>query len=77
MPIFEYKCPAGHLSEIIDISNKSRVPSIPCPTCGETADRVLVSRTNWQIGSGEQSGESFVSQGIRRIKKAEREGRLD
>jgi predicted nucleic acid-binding Zn ribbon protein len=64
LPIFEYKCPSGHLSEVIDVSNKSRLPNIVCPWCGDRADKVL-SRVHVQ--SGLRLSESTVSRAIARV----------
>jgi putative FmdB family regulatory protein len=36
MPLFEYRCPDGHLTEQI---RKSDVTEIVCPLCGARAER--------------------------------------
>ena len=71
MPIFEYQCPAGHVSEVIDISNKARVPTITC-ACGATAARIP-SVVSWTLGSGAKDSESPMSRAITRARQAERD----
>jgi hypothetical protein len=72
-PIFEYVCPLGHVSEVIDVSSKSRLPSLACPACGAKADKV-VSVTHWQ--RGDPAKPSLVSQAIDRVRTAARVGKL-
>lgn len=69
MPIFEFQCPDGHLSEVIYLSRPPVIADVPCATCGAPASKVAVSSTNWQIGS-RPSG-SAMSQAIDRARAAE------
>ncbi len=75
MPIYEFKCDNDHVFEVIDISRKlSSQGTTACPECGAGASRQITA-ANWQYGSGPK--ESNISKGIKRVKQAEREGKLD
>jgi hypothetical protein len=76
VPIWEFRCQGGHLTEVLDVSNKSRLPSIPCPVCGTRADKVL-SRVHVRLGADPVTRESPISQAIHRVRQAERQGKLD
>lgn len=39
MPTYEYRCPKGHRFELFQ--RMSDTPGAPCPTCGESAERML------------------------------------
>jgi putative FmdB family regulatory protein len=73
MPIFEYLCTAGHRHEVIDLTRQSDTTR-PCPTCGGPAQRQASAAAFAFAETGAK--ESKVSQAIRRVKKAEREGRV-
>jgi putative FmdB family regulatory protein len=73
MPLYDYRCPEGHLTEVL-VTFGQRPDVTPCATCGALALRQFPN-SNWQIGSGPQ--ESLISRGIRNVRRAEREGRLD
>jgi hypothetical protein len=78
MPIFEYECPAGHRTEVLDLARRYvDVRTIPCakgdPPCELIAERVI-SSTNWQYGDGPK--ESNISAAIKRVKRAEAEGKI-
>ena len=68
MPIFEYICDSGHLTEQVDLAGK-RLPEIACGECGKPASRVQFSRGNWQFNH-DPGGESNVSRAIGRVKRA-------
>jgi hypothetical protein len=67
LAIWSYRCPAGHETEVIDITNKSRVPSIPCTTCGATAVRVLAP-VAWRWGTRKESAISAAIGRARKVK---------
>jgi len=48
MPLYEYRCPNGHIQEDIVIRFADAKASIPCP-CGEEATR-LFGRPNFKLG---------------------------
>lgn len=74
MPIFEYRCPNGHTQEVIDLKKEyTHVATLVCSQCGQTAMRVA-STTNF--GGFVAPKESNISAAIKRVKKAEREGKI-
>lgn len=40
MPIYEYECKAGHVSEAL-ASSDDAPRNLPCDTCGENATRII------------------------------------
>jgi putative FmdB family regulatory protein len=40
MPLYEYKCPKGHVSEDVQSFKDSDKP-ITCKTCGAKAERII------------------------------------
>lgn len=77
MPIYEYKCPNGHVTEVMHSTTRSRLVAINCPEnhCGQRAER-QISVTNWNINHAGPK-ESGISRAIKRVKDAERQGKLD
>jgi putative FmdB family regulatory protein len=73
MPIFEYACLAGHRHEVLDLTRQSDTTR-PCPTCGGPAQRQPSAAAFAFAVTGAK--ESKVSQAIRRVKQAERDGRV-
>jgi putative FmdB family regulatory protein len=39
MPIYEYRCLDGHLTEKLSFSNTEK--SVTCPICGQVAQRII------------------------------------
>lgn len=64
MPIFEYRCPAGHVTEQLDLAN-ARLDHLVC-ACGLESDRVPFSVGAWQFGEGKKG--SAVGEAIKRVK---------
>jgi putative FmdB family regulatory protein len=47
MPIYEYRCADGHVTERLELLSK-KVDSVPCPNCGAVAFK-QISRTSFGI----------------------------
>jgi len=45
MPIFQYQCECGYITEEI---NKGDIDTCKCEKCGKTANKIL-SKSNWLI----------------------------
>ena len=80
MPIWEFSCVDGHVTEVIDVTSHTRIPTIPCSVCGKPAERIAFSRTHWQNGHTgtplDRPTESHVSRAIGRVRQAERAKKL-
>ena len=48
MPVYEYKCPAGHKQERIRPMSQASDDTL-CSGCGQVARRIM-SRTHWFMG---------------------------
>ena len=76
MPIYEYRCENGHSREVIDLKREFMdVPSVICSQCGKVAMK-MAANSNWNINHDPHKNESGVSRAIRRVRKAESQGRL-
>ncbi len=54
MPTYDFRCPSGHVFEVFQ--KMSDDPNLPCPECGETAERLVGGGTGFLKGGG-QKGE--------------------
>lgn len=67
VPIFEYRCPNGHVREVIDLKKQyDGVASLICSICGQTAVKVATSAS---FGGFTEPKESNVSRAIRKVKE--------
>lgn len=62
MPLFEYKCPNGHVTEKLFLGEPD-VDEIACKECGKTAQRVDISRTSFRLMPGGAGGFHAPSKG--------------
>lgn len=46
MPIYEYECPNGHITERLEIPSRNE-DVIQCPQCRGNTARKIPSRSNW------------------------------
>lgn len=61
MPIHDFRCPAGHVSELLV---KSDVTVVECPECGNLAElKFLVApKLDWMsMAQGENAGPEFIA----------------
>ena len=50
MPLREYRCPHGHVTErILTHAQDEQTPSVPCSNCSAEAERVEISLTGVTI----------------------------
>lgn len=69
MPLYEYECNAGHLTEAV---RPLLTASVICPHCGSTAARRAVSRVAVRVGAENDWTSSVRDNGQIRVPVAER-----
>lgn len=63
MPIFEYKCSRGHITEKLALAKRDlELKTIPC-TCGGTATKIDVSHSSFRLMPGGSGGFYSPSKG--------------
>lgn len=61
MPVFDFRCPEGHVHDALV---KAGVKEQVCPECGETAKQVWLSapKLDWAgMAMGENAGPEFIA----------------
>ena len=48
MPLYDFECESGHVTEDMV---KSTIKEIPCPTCGQPANRVWLKAPDFDWGA--------------------------